>query len=119
MIFKIFFIKPMRKKYDIMDSNLKEIKYFYVLELIGVILSILYFVIIFLLNKTYFFTIITIYIVISIIYYFKIKRYNILKYINHYSEDLFDWHKIYNLNIDEEIKKQCFVIHNKNYDNFK
>ena len=119
IISKIFFISPLRKEYDILDSNIKDIKYFWFLELIGIILSILYFFIIFLFSKICFSILIIIYILICIIYYLKIKRYTILDYINYYSADLFDWKKIYNLDIDEDVKRKCFLIHNINYDNFK
>ena len=76
------------------------------------------FSVIFLYNKF-----LLIYIYISDLYYryyfFNYKNYNLLNYINEFSADLFDWYKIYELNIPQETKKACFHIHNIDYNNFK
>lgn len=116
----LFFIKPMCNKYKIMASDLSnDIKgrYPYILISLLTISSLLYI--------TY---AINFYLFIFLIFaytcdiYFLIKKYqkfDLLHYINEFSEDLFDWEKIYNLYISEDIKKQCFQIHYLDYDEFE
>lgn len=60
-----------------------------------------------------------IYVIFSILYFNKYIKFTILNYIDEFSADLFNWYKIYELHIDEEIKQACFAIHYIDYDAFK
>lgn len=119
-ISSIYFIKPMRKKYDIMIPDIpRNIKSKYIFIFTEIILILFFF------KETYeesivlFASLITAYIIIYICYVSKYKKYDLLEYIDWYSSDLFDWDKIYTLNIDVELRKQCFKIHNIDYDSYK
>jgi len=102
----LFFIRPMTKKYKIMapdlHNNIKN-RYFIMFIFNIIIFAILLF--------SFF--------LLSYYQHSIYKKYDILEYINEFSDDLFDWRKIYDLNIPEDIKKSCFLIHNKNYEEFR
>lgn len=116
----IFFIIPMEKKYKIMSQDLSngfEGRYVYIL--ISTAIIIFYLILIFNLHNILFY-IVTSSLLLYIIYkYKKYQKYNILNYVNEFSKDLFDWYKIYELNIDDQTKRNCFKIHNINYKDFK
>lgn len=120
IICSLYFILPMEKKYRVLTEDL-YIQHFpsrYDLCIISAVFIIFMLFLLYSLNKLIF--IITFFLLI-VIFFISSKQYkkcNILDYIHHFSEDLFDWKKIYNLNIDEKIKKECFKIHNINYENF-
>lgn len=119
VISSIFFIRPMTKKYKIMASDLSnDIKNRYVYILFAIILTGFYFKIIYITSIIFFETILIIYVAISIYNFYQYKKYDILEYINYFSADLFDWDKIYTLNIPEDIKKCCFAIHNIDYETY-
>lgn len=116
----LWFVKPMRRKYDIMASDVQRNisgKYLFLFfELVFIILNL---IIIYSLNKILWAITLIIQLVMCIYYINKYKNYGILEYVNWYSADLFDWDKIYSLNIRPDVKKQCFKIHNMDYDNYK
>lgn len=116
----LWFIKPMRKKYDIMASDVpKNISGKYLFLFFELVLIILNLIIIYFLNKFVWTITLIIHLILCIYYIYKYKNYGILEYVDWYSADLFDWDKIYSLNIMRDIKKQCFKIHNIDYDNYK
>jgi len=117
----IFFILPMKKKYKILASDIQKdnIKDRYGIILFHIFTIVLYFFILLKLNATMFFIVLAIYALLCLYYKYKYNKYDIIEYVNYFSKDLFDWDKIYNLNIDENIKKQCFYIHYLNYDKYK
>lgn len=116
----LFFIKPMSKKYKIMASDLNnDIKNRYLIIFIFCIIILLYFYILFKFNIVIFAILLFLFFIFLYYQYSNYKKYDILEYINEFSEDLFDWYKIYELNISEDIKRSCFLIHNKNYERFK
>lgn len=115
----IFFVFPMNHKYDILNLKLnntlttRKVIIFVCLILILLTLSILSII------SDYFEILLTIYIFYIVYKSFKYSKYDLLNYINYYSSDIFDWKKIYNLNVSEEIKVKCFSIHHKNYYYYK
>lgn len=124
---RIFFIRRMRAKYDILISikdnrglneKIFNIGGFAVLLLV-LSPSILIYPIIYATNKIIFICMIVFTIIFIIYNIYKYNKYDILEYINYYSYDLFDWDKIYEMNIDENTKRECFLIHNLDYDNYK
>lgn len=123
IISSIFFVLPMEKEYKILKDNLYSANHFpsrYDLCLICTILIIFMLLLVKILSIWLFIFTLFIILITSFIFYNRYIKYNILNYINLYSEDLFDWHKIYDLDIiDETIKKECFAIHNINYEDFK
>ena len=119
IIATVCFIKPMTQKYDIMTSDIpKKLKGKYIIIFFEIIVSIVYFYCIFIINKTVFSVLLIMYVLISLYYINKYSEFDILEYLRMYSLDLFDWDKIYKLNLDSEIKKQCFTIHNIDYENY-
>lgn len=116
----LFFIRPMTKKYKIMAPDLhNNIKNRYFLIFIFSIIILLYFYIMFIFNIIIFAILLFSFFLLSYYQHSIYKKYDILEYINEFSDDLFDWRKIYDLNIPEDIKKSCFLIHNKNYEEFR
>lgn len=122
IISSIFFIRPMDNKYDILCSDIKRgIKGRIPYMTLSVSIIVLFFYLIYfgLENKIPFWIFLLLFVLIAVLYIRKYKKYDILEYIDNYSADLFDWDKIYILDIDENIKKQCFKIHNISYDEYK
>lgn len=124
---RIFFIKRMKAKYDILlltknrrklDEKLFNLGGFLILLLI-LSPSIFVYPIIYAINKSIFLCMITFTIIFILYNIYKYSKYDILEYINYYSYDSFDWDKIYGINIDENIKRKCFSIHNISYDKYK
>lgn len=120
---RLYFLKPMKQKYNIELITEKESKLhsiiislilIFIISLLVSIYVALYFT-----NKQVFYIMILICVILIIYDFKKYKKYDILEYINYYSADLFDWDKIYELNIDENLKRNCFAIHNINYDTYK
>lgn len=124
---RIFFIKRMRTKYDILllTKNKRKLdeKSFnlggFVILLLILSPSILVYPIIYAINKSIFLCMIVFTIIFILYNIYKYCKYDILEYINYYSYDSFDWDKIYGIDIDENIKRECFSIHNINYDKYK
>lgn len=122
IICSFYFILPMEKKYKIFVDDLYKPHFpsRYDLCIINAIFITFMLFLLYAIN-IWIFTITSF--LLIIIFFISSKQYkkcNILDYINHFSEDLFDWNKIYNLHIlDEETKKKCFAIHHINYDDFK
>ena len=113
------FIIPYSKKYDIMADDLNKTnvsRYIIILINFAILFFITYLGSIY--NKIFPLIAVFIYTFLAIIYINKYKKYNIVNYINEFSEDLFNWYKIYDLDIPEELKRECFKIHNKDYENF-
>lgn len=122
IICSFYFILPMEKKFKIFTDDLYKTRFptRYDLCIISTLFIIFMLFLLYVLNKWIFIITFFLLIVIFFISSRQYKKCNILDYINHFSEDLFDWNKIYNLHtIDEETKKQCFSIHHINYDEFK
>lgn len=116
----LFFIKPMMKKYKIMASDLSnDIKDRYWIMLLFSIPIVLVLFGTYNTNLISFFITISILFIYGLIKYYKYSNYSIINFVNEFSYDLFDWYKIYELKISEDIKKKCFLIHNIDYDNFK
>ena len=112
-----FFIKPMKKQYDIMIESInKDISSRFPYIFIASLLIISFFVIIYNLNILLFYFSLIIFLIYSIYLYKIFAQYTILNYINEFSDNLFDWHKIYTLSsINEKTKIACFNIHNIDY----
>ena len=120
IISSLFFVKPMRDKYKIMASGLSNnIKDRYNYILFDILVICFYFYIIFFISKVFLSVIVTIHFIITLYYFNKYRKWDIVEYVNYFSEDLFDWDKIYTLKIPEDVKRNCFAIHNKNYDDYK
>ena len=120
IICTVCFIRPMRKKYDILvDDISKNINGKYMFLILEIILIFLYFRGIYFENIIFSIIILIVYAIITSYYIYKHKKYDILNYIDTYSYDLFNWDKIYELRIDEDLKKQCFSIHNIEYEAYK
>ena len=119
----ICFVFPMEKQYHVLSDNLHNTTHFpsrYDLCIVSLIFIIFMIMILKTLNIWLFIFTLFILLIIFLISYNKYKNYTILNYIDYYSADLFDWHKIYDLDIiDEQTKKKCFAIHNINYEDFK
>lgn len=122
IICSFYFVLPMEKKYKILVDDLYK-QHFpsrYDLCIISAIFITFMLFLLYALNRWIFVITSILLIIIFFISSKQYKKCNILDYINHFSEDLFDWNKIYDLHsIDEETKKQCFAIHHINYDEFK
>lgn len=116
----LFFIKPICNKYKIMASDLSnDIRDRYPCFLISSLIICSFGL--FTCEISFYLFII---IIIAYIYYIhflikKYQKYDLLNYIDEFSADLFDWEKIYNLYISEDIKRQCFKIHYLDYDEFE
>lgn len=113
------FIKPMKQKYQIMINNSNNIngRFPYILIASIIVLSFLY--LLYKLNTIIFMISLIIIVVYAIYLYQTFSKFTILNYINEFSADLFDWHKIYTLlSINEETKIACFNIHNIDYNDF-
>ena len=120
IIKSLFFIRPIMKKYDIKSNDCENnIKGRYPLMAFCFFVIIFFIYCIKLFNNYLFFAVICIYLVLGIVLISKYKKFNILNYLNEFSEDLFDWDKIYVLNINKELKEKCFKIHNKDYNSYK
>lgn len=116
------FILPMKKKYKILTNDLCNNDYFpsrYDLCIVSAIFIVFMLSLLYVINIWLFILTLFVFFSVYLISHNKYKNYTILNYIDYYSADLFDWHKIYDLYIDENIKRQCFYIHNIDYDNFK
>lgn len=119
VMYVLYFVLPMRKKYNILQDDIKSNTGIYILTLLALSFNILFIILSY---------VVYIYLLIFLIpiYIFLIKKwkklyshYDLLEYINNYSSNLFNWKSIYNLNIDEKLKKECFAIHYINYEEFE
>ena len=117
----LFFILPMKKKYKIMIDKIQKdnIKDRYGIILFSVVNILIYFFILLKINETIFLITLILYILLCIYYKYKYSKYDIIEYIDYFSKDLFNWDKIYTLNIDENTKRECFYIHYLDYDKYK
>lgn len=119
MILNLLFVKPMRKKYNIMAPDISRNISLGVI-LIELIVIIIYFYFCYnLFNNLLFILSLIVNILLIFNYILKIKKYTILDYMKLYSTDLFDWDKIYSLNIEEHIKKEIFKLHYIDYNSYK
>ena len=120
-IFKsIFFIKPMTEKYKILSDDLNNnIKDRYLIIFVCIVVVSLLIIATYINNVFLYIINISIIFIYGLIKYLKYSKYTFLDYINEYSCDLFDWYKIFELNIDEITKVKCFEIHNIDYDDFR
>lgn len=123
---RIFFISRMKKKYDIIKPLEKQKKDEKIFNIGGFIVwglflspSLIIYPLMYIYSKIMCIIMISIVLLFFFYYMNKYKKYDILEYIDYYSADMFDWDKVYELNIDEDIKRKCFTIHNKIYDNYK
>lgn len=123
--YQVCFIIPMKRKYDLLlpiraNTYNKIFTFIGILFLIAYPISLIIFSNIYI-SLSYKLTIILpiVYISFGIYYTIKYRKCGILEYINNYSSDLLDWNKIYDLKIDEDLKRRCFAIHNMNYDTYK
>lgn len=120
IIRSLFFIKPMCNKYKIMASDLSnDISGRYPYIFISLLLIYFFGLFTYAINFYLFIIILIVYVYDVYFLINKYKKFNLLNYINEFSADLFDWEKIYCLNIDEDIKRKCFQIHFLNYDEFE
>lgn len=113
------FINPITKKYNIMTGNPKT-------NIIGrnficlfnfVVITLSTYASFLSINNLIYYELIA-YIIISLYFILKFRKYTIVDYVAEFSEDVLDWNRIYNLDIDEEIKKKCFAIHSISYNDF-
>lgn len=120
IIKSLFFVQPMCKHYKIMAPDLSnDIRGRYPYILIALLPISIFIISTYIIGPYFFILILVIYIYYI---YTLIKRYknsDLLDYINEFSADLFDWEKIYDLHIDEHIKRKCFRVHNIDYENFE
>lgn len=116
----LFFIRPMASCYKIMAPDLSNDirgRYPYILFSVGLILffmKLTYYI-----NIYLFIIFFCIYIIDIVFLFSKYDDFGLLEYINEFSADLFDWEKIYNLYVSEDLKRQCFKIHYLDYDEFE
>lgn len=113
------FINPITKKYNITNCNQKTtiIRRNIICIFDFVIITLLTYIS-YLFNHNLIYYELIAYTGISLYFIIKFKKCTVIDYVSEFSEDLFDWNKIYNLNIDEETKKMCFAIHSKPYTKF-
>lgn len=115
----LIFIKPFTEKYKIMAKDLGNNihgRFKFILICIMIIFYVLYS---FKNNLIIFFLYTLVLIVYGIYLYRLYSHFTILNFINEFSSDLFDWHKIYSSTlIDQETKIKCFQIHHLDYDEF-
>ena len=115
----LIFIKPLTEKYKIMAPDLSNNingRFKFIFICLIIILYVLY-----LLkdNLIFFFIYIFILTLYGIYLYRLYSHFTILNFIDEFSSDLFDWHKIYSSTlIDQETKIKCFQIHHLDYDEF-
>lgn len=119
-IFKsLCFINPINKKYNIMIGNPKtNIIGRYLICLFNIIIiTLLTYTSFLYINNLIYYELVA-YIIISLYFILKFRKYTIIDYVAEFSDDVLDWKRIYNLDIDEEIKKKCFAIHSISYTDF-
>lgn len=115
----LWFIKPMKQKYQIMINDSNNINGRFPYILIASIIILLFLYLLYKINMIIFIISLIIIVVYAIYLYQKFSKFTILNYINEFSADLFDWHKIYELlSINNETKINCFKIHNIDYNEF-
>lgn len=120
IIKSIIFIGPMKRQYKIMVSDISnDIKDRYWLFILFFIAIVFFMVILYKINIILFTITLAIYLLDILYLVGEYKKLNLLHFINEFSEDLFDWKKIYELPIDDTTKKQCFYIHHLDYDKFE
>lgn len=122
IIKSLFFIKPMGEKYDILCSEVAngiKGRIIYIILSFLIIWHFFYLIYFGLETKIPFLIYLTVFLLFGIICLIKYKKYDIIQYISQYSTELYDWNKVYKLNIDENIKEYCFALHKINYKLFK
>ena len=126
IISRMCFIQPMKNKYAILiDIKTDKTRAIITKAIVGIVLIcfLVYplFLILYLYHNSKILLILSLTIALLFFLYFwnKYRKYEIFEYINYYSTDLLDWDKIYELEINDNIKRKCFEIHNINYDTYK
>ena len=116
----LFFIIPISKKYKILaDEVSSKNTSRYILCFIITLFIICCFYLLYKINCLSCIIFIGLFILETIALTQFYKKFTILDYINHYSADLFNWYKIYKLNIDNKVKEACFEIHNIDINYYK